>query len=50
VSDLSDEKYLLLILNAVVSSSFFFSFVIWRNLAFLWDAVLVIILEMKRNI
>jgi hypothetical protein len=24
--------------------------VIWRNLAFLWDAVLVIILEMKRNI
>jgi hypothetical protein len=47
VSDLSDEKYLLLIMNVVASSLTFF--VVCHNLVFLWDVVLVITLEMKRG-
>jgi hypothetical protein len=47
VSDLSDEKYLLLIMNVVASSLTFF--VVCHNLVFLWVVVLVITLEMKRG-
>lgn len=47
MSDLSDEKYLLLIMNVVASSLTFF--VVCHNLVFLWVVVLVITLEMKRG-